>query len=98
MSALHDGPEDNDSSRSEDESEMERLYDWSTWRLYHRIVEHREKHPLTASYFHDAENAVAANGLAAPRTQRANASRPSRASRVHFDKSPREGEVFEMDL
>jgi hypothetical protein len=84
---------------------MERMYDWSTWRLYHRIVEHREKHPLTTSYFNDPENAVSASRKGAPRSssgesrsRHASASRKGRASRVQFGKSPLEGEVFELEL
>jgi hypothetical protein len=105
ISALADGPGDNDSSQSEDELEMERMYEWSTWRLYHRIVEHRERHPLTASYFNDVENSGDANDSStsallrkASRIRGTKVSRPSRASQVHLDKPPLDGEVFEMEL
>jgi hypothetical protein len=89
---------DDDPTWSEDESDMERMYDWSTWRLYHRILEHREKHPLTASYYHDVEHSQSAGGGgSAPSTSRGREV-ASRASHVHFEKSPLEGEVFELEL
>lgn len=89
--------DEDDPTWSEDEAEMERMYDWSTWRLYHRILEHREKHPLTASYYHDVEQSQAFGGSARS-TSGGGREGASRASHVHFERSPLEGEVFELEL
>lgn len=32
---------------SEDAPVSSSMYDWATWRMYHCIVDHREKHPVT---------------------------------------------------
>jgi hypothetical protein len=97
----HESHDDDPTGSEEDESEMERMYDWSTWRLYHRILEHREKHPLTASYYHDVEHSQSGGGGgsgAGPFTSRSREGASHRASHVHFEKSPLEGEVFELEL
>jgi len=28
----------------------ERMYDWATWRMYHRITDHRRRHPIKSPY------------------------------------------------
>lgn len=102
--ASQDHPEE-EASWSHGDAEVERMYDWATWRLYHRIVEHREKYPLTASYFESSSSSTAPGGSSSDSRK---GSHPSLrgvgdgssrdASSVHFDHSPLEGEVFELDL
>ena len=32
----------------------EQTYDWATWRMYNRIIEHRVRYPVNASYMEAA--------------------------------------------
>lgn len=97
-----------DRSEEDDYSEEEstELYDSATWRLYHRIVEHRQTHPLTSSYFDRVKATTESTGescldqsLAASLgvlPQHAWNSALAAAAARHSE--PLEGEIFDLEL
>ncbi|GKY99353.1 hypothetical protein MPSEU_000890400 [Mayamaea pseudoterrestris] len=49
----HASSEDSSSSESPDDACKE-TYDWATWRMYNRIIDHRAKYPVNASYLYSS--------------------------------------------
>jgi hypothetical protein len=77
------------------------MYDWATWRMYNRIVDHRQKYPVKLNEGTKSINAAQASQYASPHWNRSSdhgnlltceATMPIQ----HSDYSP-EGEVFEFD-
>ena len=93
-------------TRELDDEEMricsnERMYDWATWRMYHRIMEHRLKHPVGTDYDSEAQP-----GMGSPTPTTRNAFLPmvaheniqiAPAAHIHFD-DLLEGEIFELEM
>jgi hypothetical protein len=63
--------------------------EWATWRMYNRIVDHRQKHPVSSDY-DIASQAAEDNTFAFPVMHAAPDTR--------FDDEPLEGEVFDLEL
>jgi hypothetical protein len=91
-----------ESSGSEEDysvSADDRMYDWATWRLYHRIMEHRQKHPLTQSYYE-----VSSPSLDESRMDRSGRSSDDSPTLSHIRLPPPvdtdilDGEVFELEI
>eukprot|EP00522_Entomoneis_paludosa_P008626 CAMPEP_0172442186 /NCGR_PEP_ID=MMETSP1065-20121228/2661_1 /TAXON_ID=265537 /ORGANISM="Amphiprora paludosa, Strain CCMP125" /LENGTH=116 /DNA_ID=CAMNT_0013191947 /DNA_START=136 /DNA_END=486 /DNA_ORIENTATION=+ len=74
-----------------DESTTSLHYDVATWRMYNRIVDYRQKNPLSDRYHQDA---------AAEKEQKQSATAdPTTATKqVGFQEEEVEGGVFELEL
>jgi hypothetical protein len=78
-------------------------YDWATWRMYNRIIDHRQKYPLN---YHSNEfsSGAAISALKLEMTgshlnlQDANENRASLLSMYQIQDYPQYGEVFELDM
>lgn len=44
------------SEGSESDSSDEHMYDWATWRMYNRIIDHRQRHPVKEKYYRNNES------------------------------------------
>jgi hypothetical protein len=80
-------------------------YDWATWRMYNRIIDHRQKYPLNYQHEDGSAGTTAStwkhgmNGSHPSLLQDSNmniASTPAFAH--HIQDYPEYGEVFELDL
>jgi hypothetical protein len=40
---------------------MDQMYDYATWRMYHRIIDHRQKHPVPEDYHRPASSSTASS-------------------------------------
>jgi hypothetical protein len=71
------------------------LYDWFTWRMYHRIVDHRQKNPLAPAYYESSRGISAGtSGLSnmVPGSPLTRGNQPSETPPLL------EGEVFDLEL
>ena len=81
-------------------------YDWATWRMYNRIIEHRQKHPLpyvheditasqdtTTSAFVNTEGPDSSGFPTVSDDE--NQSLDEERAQQHY---PEYGEVFDLDL
>jgi hypothetical protein len=83
-------------------------YDWATWRMYNRIIDHRQKHPLTYQYDESAESLDASSSslqkegwdsFSRPITSYdGNLTTVSLEGDEVQQYNPEYGEVFELDL
>lgn len=67
----------------EDSASTERMYDWATWRMYNRIVDHRRNQRLSSPSLPQPEPSTTSNAMIMPHT-----------TLDDFD----DGEVFEMEI
>lgn len=67
----------------EDSASNERMYDWATWRMYNRIVDHRRNQRLSLPSLSQPEASTASNAITLPQT-----------ALDDYD----HGEVFEMEI
>lgn len=66
-------------------------YEWATWRMYNRIVDHRQKNPLQTSYTSTSSTERTTDN------EMTNRIVDSNSSRVTFEDNL-EGEIFDLDL
>jgi len=85
-------------------SEDQKAYDWATWRMYHRIIEHRQKHPLSVNCCHLSDSADSTNsGMAQlpfgwpTAVENPMSSCQIRPTPLRCSDYLLEGEVFELD-
>jgi hypothetical protein len=72
------------------------VYEEATWRMYNRIVDHRQKHPVSAHYDAQVSTALSSSqdgyNVAVPVMQLA----PN--SSLRRDNDPLDGEIFDIEL
>lgn len=78
----------------ETDTSHDQHYDWATWRLYHRIVDHRQKHPLTPTYF----DLGAQGSPSSAHQNQIDLSTALESKETEVDDGLLEGEVFELEL
>jgi hypothetical protein len=79
--------------------EADLTYDWATWRLYHRILDHRQKHPTS----HESSSPI---DFSHPSSSKFTSIRPGRTGHNDDSMVPskdeedalQDGEVFELDM
>jgi len=54
----HRGEHGFNEEQPDDEVVTERMYDWATWRMYARIVDHRVKYPVSSDYESSARTSL----------------------------------------
>jgi hypothetical protein len=87
----------------DDLEEIRGDYDWATWRMYNRIIDHREKYPVKLNEDTTSINAVQTSQYASPHWNRSSGHGNLLACEAtypmpiqHSGYSP-EGEVFDFD-
>lgn len=67
----------------EDSASTERMYDWATWRMYNRIVDHRRNQRMSSPSLAQPEATITSTAMTLPHT-----------TQDDYD----HGEVFEMEM
>ena len=91
------------SRESEDSAQMEnsieRVYDWATWRMYHRITSARRSRMASVVPFLDYKPSVAIPSLPSEDSMaKTRRSEDSKSSGVSFIDYSDHGEVFELEI
>ena len=85
-----------DDSAEDDRDGYAADLEWSTWCMYNRILDHRQKHPVGAEHeLTSQESDVQSTSTAAQCHQHFPV---LTAHQVHFNEEPLEGEVFDFEL
>ena len=85
------------SSRHYEDSEVDvsqstRMYDMATWQMYNRIIDYRQRNPLSSNYHQDSAEASIIS-----KSNDESTSEPKTAKKVEI-LDTFEGEVFQLDL
>jgi len=77
------------------------IYEWATWKMYHRIVSYRQQHPLSHSSSYQPSKYVDFRSFGTapvPIAKKTTTEKTLRASALPQSSTPQNGEIFEMDL
>ena len=86
------------SSRHYEDSEVDvsqstRMYDMATWQMYNRIIDYRQRNPLSSNYHQDSAEASSISKS----NEESTSEQPMTAKKVEI-LDTFEGEVFQLDL
>jgi hypothetical protein len=77
----------------------DKMYDWATWRLYHRIIDHRQKYPLSPAYYEsDASSDASPTSTAAFEDHVFAPASSMKQTSLRQPDSTLDGEVFELEI
>jgi hypothetical protein len=83
--------------------DLEEMYDWATWRMYNRIIDHRQKHPTKLNEDTTSIDTAQTSQFASPHWNRSSNHENLLACDVVYPIPIRrsdysqEGEVFDFD-
>jgi hypothetical protein len=81
----------------------DRMYDWATWRMYNRIIDHRQKYPVKLDEDTTSIDAAQTSQFASPHWNRSSnngnllAYEAAYPLPLQHSEYSQEGEVFEFD-
>ena len=74
------------------------LYDWATWRMYNRIVDHRQKHPVRSSLYDDLGSIASTDYCPIGRSISLRTTTAPRAVTPTLQEEYLDGEVFDIEI